>query len=409
MRLTRADGAQEIEGLSVTLPPGLTGRLAGIPFCPDADITRAATRAGRTEAAQPSCPAASQVGTVTVGAGAGPQPLQVSGNAYLAGPYRGAPLSLAIVTPAVAGPFDLGTVVVRTALYVNPETAQIHAVAGPIPTILEGIPLDVRSIAVKLDRPGFTRNPTSCEPMAIAATALSSLGQPADLSNRFQVGGCDALPFGPQLALSLKGGTKRGAHPALTAVLTSQPGEANIAAAQVTLPHSEFLEQGHIQTICTRVQFAEGGGNGEKCPPESVYGFARAQTPLLDRPLEGPVYLRSSSNELPDLVAALGGQIDVVLDGRVDAVNGRIRNSFEVVPDAPVESFTLEMEGGAKGLLVNSTNLCLKPKTHRVSADFRGQNGKLSHIEPLLKAQCKKKAKKGRKKRRHHRPKGRGR
>jgi hypothetical protein len=325
---------------------------------------------------------------VTVGAGAGPNPLQVSGEAYFAGPYRGAPLSLAIVTPAVAGPFDLGTVVVRSALYVNPETAQIHAVAGPIPTILEGIPLDVRSIAVKLDRPEFTRNPTSCEPMAIAATALSSLGQAAGLGDRFQVGGCQALPFGPQLALSLKGGTKRGAHPALTAVLTSRPGEANIAAAQVTLPHSEFLEQGHIQTICTRVQFSEAGGNGEKCPPDSVYGFARAQTPLLDHPLEGPVFLRSSSHELPDLVAALGGQIDVVLDGRVDAVNGRIRNTFEVVPDAPVESFTLEMLGGAKGLLVNSTDLCLKPKAHRAGADFTGQNGKLSHSEPLLKAQC---------------------
>lgn len=405
MRLTRADGSQEIEGLSVTLPPGLTGRLAGIPACPDADIQRAATRAGRAEAAQPSCPAASEVGTVTVGAGAGPNPLQVSGRAYLAGPYRGAPLSLAIVTPAVAGPFDLGTVVVRTALYVNPETAQIHAVAGPIPTILEGIPLDVRSIAVKLDRPGFTRNPTSCEPMAIAATALSSVGQAAQLSDRFQVGGCEALPFAPQLALSLKGGTKRGAHPALTAVLTTQPGEANIAATQVTLPHSEFLEQGHIQTICTRVQFSEGGGNGEKCPAESVYGFARAQTPLLDHPLEGPVFLRSSSHELPDLVAALGGQIDVVLDGRVDSVNGRIRNSFEVVPDAPVETFTLEMLGGGKGLLVNSTDLCFKPNANRVSADFTGQNGKLYHGEPLLKAQCRKPAKK--KKKRRHRRKGR--
>ncbi|MGN6275652.1 MAG: hypothetical protein ACTHNP_06950 [Solirubrobacterales bacterium] len=401
MRLTRADGAQELEGLSVTLPPGLTGRLAGIPFCPDGDIQRAATRSGRAEAAQPSCPAASEVGTVTVGAGAGPNPLQASGEAYLAGPYRGAPLSLAIVTPAVAGPFDLGTVVVRSALYVNPETAQIHAVAGPIPTILEGIPLDVRSIAVKLDRPEFTRNPTSCEPMAIAATVLSSLGQAAALGDRFQVGGCQALPFGPQLALSLKGGTKRGAHPALTAVLTSRPGEANVAAAQVTLPHSELLEQGHIQTICTRVQFSEGGGNGEKCPPGSVYGFARAQTPLLDHPLEGPVFLRSSSHELPDLVAALGGQIDVVLNGRVDAVDGRIRNSFEVVPDAPVESFTLEMLGGAKGLLANSTDLCLKPKAHRASADFTGQNGKLSQTEPLLKAQCgkAKKAKKKKKRR----------
>jgi hypothetical protein len=397
LHLARSGSSQQIRGISATLPPGLTGKLAGIPYCSEQQIEAATTRAGRYEADHPDCPAASQVGTVTVGAGPGPTPLYVQGHAYLAGPYRGAPLSLAIVTPAVAGPFDLGTVVVKTALYVNPETAQIHAVSGPIPTILEGIPLDVRSIAVRMDRPEFSLNPTSCEPMQVAATALSSLDQAAALSNRFQVGGCDALAFGPKLALSLKGPTKRTGNPALKAVLTARPGEANIAAAQVTLPRSEFIDQGHLNDICTNVQFNEGGGNGEKCPPASVYGFAKAQTPLLDHPLEGPVYLRASTHELPDLVAALGGQIDVVLDGRVDSVHGGIRNTFEVVPDAPVETFTLEMQGGAKGLLVNSTNLCTR--VNRATVDFTGQNGKLSHAEPPLKATCKKK----RKRRRRHR------
>lgn len=393
MRLSRHGGSQELEGLSVALPAGLTGRLAGIPRCSERDIARAATRDGRAEAAAPACPAASRVGTVTVAAGAGPAPHHVTGSAYLAGPHSGAPLSLAIVTPAVAGPFDLGTVVVRTLLYVDPQTARIRAVAGPIPSVLEGIPLDLRSIAVSLDRPGFTLNPTSCEPMAITGTALSTLGLGATLGSRFQVGGCAGLPFAPQLRLSLNGPVRRGGHPALKAVLTTSPGEANIAGAQVTLPKTEFLEQGHLQDICTRAQFNAGGGNGEQCPPSSVYGFARARTPLLDEPLAGPVYLRSSSNELPDLVAALGGEIDVVLAGRIDSVNRRIRNSFEVVPDAPVEEFTLEMLGGGKGLLVNSTNICAKASSRRAKVYFAGQNGRSYAAQPLMGASCKKKGK----------------
>jgi hypothetical protein len=399
MRLSRAGGSQEIEGLSVTMPPGLTGRLAGVPYCPDRAITRAAIRDGRAELAAPACPAASRIGTVTVATGAGPQPHHVTGSVYLAGPHRGAPLSLAAVTPAVAGPFDLGTVVVRALLFVNPETARIRAIAGPIPNMLEGIPLDVRSIALRLDRPGFTLNPTNCEPMAIAGTALSALGQAAALGSRFQVGGCEALPFAPQLRLSLKGSTKRTGHPALKAVLITTPGEANIAGARVTLPRSQFLEQSSLQDICTRVQFNAGGGNGEQCPPSSAYGFARAETPLLDQPLEGPVFLRSSDNELPDLVAALGGQIDVVLAGRVDAVKARIRNSFEVVPDAPVTKFTLEMRGGAEGLLVNSANICADVKSRRANVYFAGQNGRAYRAKPVIKASCKKR--KG--KRRPHR------
>ncbi len=397
LKLSREDGSQRLTGIDTTLPKGLTGKLAGIPYCSDAQIAAAKAREapnqGANEQQSPSCPLSSEVGSVTVGAGAGITPLYVTGHAYLAGPYKGAPLSLVIITPAVAGPFDLGAVVVRTALYVNPETAQIHAVSDPLPSIIQGIPLDLRSVSLRLDRPSFTLNPTSCDPAQITGSAAMLTGQSSALVSPFQVGGCNALGFKPKLALSLKGGTKRNRYPALKAVVTYPNGGAyaNIARAQVTLPHSEFLEQGHIGTICTRVQFAANA-----CPARSIYGKARAFTPLLDKPLEGPVYLRSSSRELPDLVAALRGQVDVDLVGKVDTgQNDGIRNTFEAAPDAPVSKFVLEMQGGKKGLLVNSENICRKAQ--KASASFTAHNGKTYEAKPLIKNDCGKKGRKGKK------------
>jgi hypothetical protein len=399
LKLSRGDGSQRLAGIDTLLPPGLTGKLAGIAECSEAQIAQAKGREkpneGILEREHPSCPASSEVGTVDVSAGSGPTPFHTQGHAYLAGPYKGAPLSLAVIVPAVAGPFDLGAVLSRVALHVDPETARIHAVSDPFPQILDGIPLDLRSVALKMDRPNFTLNPTNCDPLAITGAAISALGQSAALTSPFQVGGCQALPFKPKLLLRLKGGTGRAKNPALIATLTAKPGEANIAKASVALPHSEFLDQAHIKTICTRVQFAAGAGHGEQCPPGSVYGRARAITPLLDQPLEGPVFLRSSSNPLPDLVAALNGQIDVDLDGTVDSIHGGIRNRFEVVPDAPVSKFVLEMQGGKKGLLENSTDLC--KSVNRATVEFTGQNGKVYDTKPALRSSCKgkKKHKKG--------------
>jgi hypothetical protein len=388
MKLTRQDGTAPIKAIDATLPKGLLGKLAGIAYCPEAGLAAAASKPGKAELAAPSCPATSRVGSVTVGAGAGSNPLYVGGSAYLAGPYKGAPLSLAIVTPAVAGPFDLGTVVVRTALKIDPESTQIKAVSDPIPTILQGIPLDIRQIALNMDRPSFTLNPTSCDPMAILGSATSVFGQATALTDRFQVGGCGALGFKPKLSLNLKGGTERGQYPALNAMLKARAGDANIAKAVVSLPHSEFLAQEHIRTVCTRVQFAANA-----CPAASIYGKAKAWSPLLDKPLSGPVYLRSSSNPLPDLVADLNGQIRVSLVGRIDSVRGGIRNSFELVPDAPVSKFTLQMQGGKKGLLVNSRNLC--KSVNKAQVDFTAQNGKSQELQPVLSNGCKKKARKG--------------
>ena len=224
-------------------------------------------------------------------------------------------------------------------------------------------------------------NPTSCDPFAFSGQALSALGQSAAFTQRFQVGGCSSLGFKPKLSLKLKGGTKRGDHPALTATLTMPPGGANIATAQVALPHSEFLDQAHIRTICTRVQFAANA-----CPKGAIYGSAKVFTPLLDQPLEGPVYLRSSSHKLPDLVADLNGQVHVVLHGRTDSVHGGIRNTFEGAPDAPVSKFALELQGGKKGLLINSRDICAEKNKAR--ANFTAQSGKVSEFKPALKAKC---------------------
>jgi hypothetical protein len=413
LRLTRDDAEQEITHFSMKLPPGVTGKLAGIPFCPDGAVAAAKARTGshggEEELNAPSCPAASQIGTTIVGAGVGDVLAYVPGKVYLAGPYHGSPISIVAVTAAKAGPFDLGTVVVREALRVNPETAEVFVDAtgsDPIPHIINGIPVRLRDIRVYVDRPGFMLNPTSCKPTSTASTLLGAGldfvseadDNPITVASRYQAADCAALGFKPRLTLRLSGGTKRNQVPALQAVVQARPGDANIAGTEVVLPHSEFLEQGHIRTVCTRVQFAAGGGNGAGCPAGSVYGHAKAITPLLSEPLEGPVFLRSNGGEraLPDLVAALHGQeIDIDIVGYIDSVeekNGRgevvsgIRSRFLNIPDAPVTKFVLQMQGGKKGLLVNSTNICRGK--HRAKVDFTAQNGRKVEFKQEVRAAC---------------------
>lgn len=373
--LSREDGEQNIGALDLTLPKGETAKLKGVGLCPDAD-----TISG-------DCPPATRIGTVNVAVGVGslplwvPQPGKSPTAVYLAGPYAGAPYSVVAKVPAQAGPFDLGVVAVRSGVYVNPETAQVTVGSDPLPQILQGIPVSYRDIHVGINRPAFTLNPTNCERKTVTSSVRSSQGKSASPSDLYQVGGCGELGFKPKLSLGLKGGTRRGAHPRLRAVLKMENSEANIAKVQVSLPPSEFIENAHFNTVCTRVQFA-----ANQCPSGSVYGHARAITPLLDKPLEGPVYLRSSSHQLPDLVADLRGQIHVVLDGRVDSVNGGLRSTFKAVPDAPVTKFVLEMQGGKKGLFVNSVNLCAK--ANRAVVRFDGQNGKLADFSLAVKRDC---------------------
>jgi hypothetical protein len=274
-----------------------------------------------------------------------------------------------VVVPAVSGPYDLGNVAVRSAVFVNPATAKVSTVSDPITEILEGIPLRIRSLLINLDRTNFTLNPTNCKPFAVATEVFGNQGAMASPSDHFQVANCAALRFAPKLALKVSGSTKRRGHPALRAVVQAKPGEANLASVVTALPASELLENSHIGTVCTNVQFKAG-----TCPTGSEIGKATAVTPLLDEPLEGPVYLRSSKHKLPDLAVDLHGQIDFEVVARIDTPKGGgLRTSFETVPDAPITKFVLNTFGGKRGLLVNSVSLCKAPQKAEVTME--GQNG----------------------------------
>jgi hypothetical protein len=398
-RLSRDDNEQELSQVTTTLPPGLVAKIAGVSLCPEQAINSISTAegAGAQELAHPACPASSQIGTVSAGLGAGPGPNYFPGKVYLAGPYKGAQLSLAIVAPGIAGPFDLGNTVVRAALHVNPETAQVTAVSDPFPTILHGVILRVRDVRLRVDRPDTTINPTSCAPKSVDGRMTGLGGAVFNASTPFQVGNCASLGFSPKLSFRLFGGTHRGSHPKLRATVTypAGGGYANIASASVALPHSEFLDQGHIGTVCTRVQFAANA-----CPAASIYGTVSAKTPLLDETLTGPIYLRSSNHPLPDIVAAFrGGRIDANLVGRVDSIHGGIRNTFDFVPDVPVSEATFDFFGGSKGLLVNSRDIC--KSNPKATVKFTAQNGDALTLRPPLKSACGK-AKKSKRSNRHH-------
>jgi hypothetical protein len=392
LRLTRRDGDQNLVRFSTTLPGGLSAKLAGTGRCSDAAIASAKAASGLQELALPSCPASSEIGHVLVGTGVGEELTYVRGEAYLAGPFAGAPLSVVGIVPAVAGPFDVGTVVTRQALRVNPRSAQVTVdgtPSDPIPRILDGIPVKVRDIRVNVDRPHFTLNPTSCEPSSAQARIWGSGADvlngaddaPVSRADRFQAADCASLGFKPRLAVSLLGGTKRGKHPSLRGVFRPRKGDANLAGLSLLMPHSAFLDQAHIRTICTRVQFAAGD-----CPNGAVYGRAIAYTPLLDKPLQGPIYLRSSNHNLPDLVLALHGLIDVEAVARIDSKHGGIRTTFEDSPDVPVSKVVVKMRGGKKGLIVNSTDICARE--HRATVRFSGHNGRRHDIRPAIRTQC---------------------
>jgi hypothetical protein len=397
LHLTRTDADQEITSYSAQLAPGLLGKIAGIPYCPEADIAAAKRESGVEETEHPSCPAASRIGHTVAGYGVGAVLAYAPGGLYLAGPFHGAPFSIVAIDSATVGPFDLGVIVVRSAIKVDPLTAQVSvdsAGSDPIPHIARGIPLHLRDIRVYMSRPGFTLNPTSCEPSSVLSSLTGSsapFSNPADIAAlapaHFQVSNCSSLGFLPKLRLRLKGGTRRGDFPSLRAVVLPRAGDANIGKAAVTLPATEFLAQNHIGTICTRPQF-----DREACPGGSVYGHVRAFTPLLEEPMEGSVYLRSSDSQLPDLVAVLRGHgLTIDLNGRIDSVHGGLRASFEGLPDAPVSKFVMTLNGGKRGLLVNERNPCAVPAL--ATAQFIGQNNLGALLKPRLQATCSKHSK----------------
>ena len=385
VQFKREDGDQFLSGITVGLPKGLIQSIKGVGECPQSALDTFALSgySGLTETSYPACPVSSQIGTMITGTGTGTRELYNSGKIFLAGPYKGAPLSLEFVIPALGGPYDLGNVAVRAAVHIDPVSAQITTVSDPLPQILSGVPLRVRSILLDLDRRGFNLTPTNCSQKSIDGQITGDQGAVSNIGVPFQVANCADLSYAPRLSFKLSGGLARLGHPAIHALLKTHSGEANSGQVSVALPPNEQLDNAHIRNICTRVAFAQ-----EACPASSAIGTAEATTPLLYDPLKGNVYLRANpTHKLPDIVAALKGQIEVEVVGRVDSTKkGGLRTSFETLPDAPVTSVRLDLDGGGKGLIVNSKSVCshIGPVVMRME----GQNGRRVNRNLALGASC---------------------
>ncbi|HEV3095332.1 MAG TPA: hypothetical protein VGY30_12590 [Solirubrobacteraceae bacterium] len=418
LRLSRHDGEQEITKFTTILPPGLTGNLNGIPFCPDSAIEAARHRTGRQEIESSSCPASSEIGHTTVGAGVGGVVAPTPGKVYLAGPYHGAELSIVSITSATVGPFDLGTVVIRFALRINPITAQVEvdsAGSDAIPHIIDGVVVHVREIRVFMDRPRFIRNPTSCEPLNLLNTvtgAGADYTNPADqnsvnVNSRFQGANCALLTFKPSFTVTVTGKTSRtggaGLHVKLAYPKAPESTQANIRSVKVDLPRQLPSRLTTLQKACTDKTF---NANPAACPAASRVGFAKAITPILPVPLEGPAYFVSHGGaKFPELIVVIQGYgFTIDLHGETFISPAGITSStFRTVPDQPVTSFELTLPQGPGSALAANGNLC-KSKL-KMPTMFTAQNGMtIKQTTPITVTGCAKTAKKAKtsRHRKHH-------
>jgi hypothetical protein len=362
--LRRADGEQAIDRVTLDLPPGLVARLPAAARCPAALVEAA------------SCPAASRVGSVVVAAGAGPLPYELPGATYLTGPYRGAPFGLALVIRAIAGPFDLGTVVVRSALRVDPADGHLTVETDRLPQILEGIPLRLRTLGIDVDRPGFMLNPTGCRSAAVESSIRSIDGATQTSRSRFALGGCDGLRFAPAVAVALagRGVLHRPGRPQLEIRLRAPRRGARIRSAAVRLPRLLSLDPDVVSTLCTRRRARAG-----RCPRASRVGSSRARTPLLSKPLTGSVHLvQVEGRAIPELWAVLRGEgVRLVMRSTTSRPGQPVRSTFVDLPDLPLTAFTMRLAGGRGGLLVAADGLCRDRRARGMSAGttLRAHNG----------------------------------
>jgi hypothetical protein len=421
LRIVREDGEQEITKFTTVLPPGLTGNLSGIPFCPEADIEAARSAGGKQEINEPSCPAASEIGHTIVGAGVGTVLAQTPGKVYLAGPYHGSALSIVSITSATVGPFDLGTVVIRFALRINPTTAQAEVDSNgsdPIPHIIDGIVVHVRDIRVYMDRDKFILNPTNCGPMSIADTITGAGANPANAADQvpvsvttpFQAVDCASLGFKPTFKVSTSGKTSRanGANLSVKLSYPSAPqgSQANIKSVKVDLPKQLPSRLTTLQKACPDTTF---DANPAACPVLSVVGHATANTPILPVPLTGPAYFVSHGGaKFPELIIVLQGY-GVTLDLHGETFiskQGITSSTFRTVPDDPIGSFQLTLPQGHDSALAANGNLCTAKLT--MPTAFTAQNGEvIRQSTPIGVTGCLKgKAKKAKKMTVHDRQKG---
>lgn len=398
LKLDRGDGNQFLGHLNFTMPPGLTANLRGLGYCSESDILRAAETAGKVEQVNPSCPKSSEIGTTNVAAGPGSHPFHAEGRMYLSGPFRGAPLSLAAITPALAGPYDYGTVVVRVAINIDPLDAHVIADSETVPEIIGGIPIRMRSIQVNINRPNFMINPTNCSPFASVSEGIGDEGTAASFSSYFDVVNCGTLPFAPQMTIAQTGGhraTGRGKDPGLQIDMYTHEGNANLKAVAVTLPRDFEIAQSHLGNLCDRAELAS-----DQCKGRQLIGDAIDETPLLEAPLSGPVYAVSGYGQLPHLAFILGGQVTVVPEAESNTLSdGRLKTVVPVVPDVPIGHFRFNLFGGSRGYLANTESLCARPPT--IAINIEGQNGAVISRNVRIKTSCR--ANRGAKHKKHHR------
>jgi uncharacterized repeat protein (TIGR01451 family) len=365
--ISRADGNQDIQTVQLHMPPGLSGVLSGVPLCPEAQAN-----AG-------TCSQTSEIGKTTVSVGLGGDPYTVTGGrVFLTQSYKGAPFGLSIVNPAKAGPFDLGKVIVRAKIEVDPLTAALTVTTDQIPHVLQGIPLQIKHVNVLIDRPGFTFNPTNCSAFKLIGTIASVEGASSPVQAPFQITNCAALKFAPKFAASTKGKTSK-ANGASLSVKLSYPKApfgtyANIAKAKVSLPKQLPSRLTTIQKACTAAVFDKNPAN---CPAASILGHAKVSTPIVPVPLEGPAYFVSHGGEaFPDLTIVLQGYgITVELVGNTQIKNGITTNTFKATPDAPFSSFELDLPQGPHSALAANANLCSSKLT--MPTELTAQNGLL--------------------------------
>ena len=345
LELARPDGDQALSAVSMHLPPGIAARLSSVELCNEAQANAGA------------CPASSEVGEATALAGLGPEPYAESGGrVFITGPYRGAPFGLEIVTPAKAGPFDLGYVTVRSRLYIDPTDASVTIVSDPLPTQLRGIPLQLKRVLVSVNRPDFEFNPTNCSPMKIEGTVEGAEGASAGVSSPFQVADCQSLPFAPKLTAATDGhASKADGTNFIVDVESGGVGAAGVAQAGVAkvnlqLPKTLPARLSTLQKACTESAF---NANPASCPEGSDIGTATIHTPVLKSPLSGPAYLVSHGNAtFPDVEFVLQDEgITLVLDGKTQIKDGITYSKFESAPDAPFTRFETVLPAGPHSAL----------------------------------------------------------
>ena len=368
---TRHDGEQDLSGITLNEPAGLSAKIAGIPQCPEAQAN-----AG-------SCPAASKIGTATAAAGSGSEPFWQSGNVYLTGPYHGAPFGLSVVVPAIAGPYNLGNIVVRAAISINPYTAAATVTSDPLPQSVDGVPLRVQTVNVTVGQGNdFTFNATNCSPAAITATLTGAQGATAPVSTPYEPANCANMKFAPKLSASTSGKASKAGGASLDVKISYPVGPAgtyaNIKSTKVFLPKQLPSRLTTLQKACLAATFEADPAN---CPAASDVGTATATTPLLNVPLSGPAYLVSHGGAaFPDLEIILQGEnVTIILDGKTDIKKGITSSTFNTIPDAPVSSFELKLPTGKYSILATNIpeklqyNLC--GQTLNMPTQITSQNG----------------------------------